>query len=673
MMKKSVLTMLCILMSMTILLPTSPVFADAGADSNADSDAKNTDTFSISETSRFYIVTEEEPAEEILETVQLSDGKFAASQMPSGESLGIVCGSAKHIKAGDIVIRMDSLAVDSAQTAAGIQGANAEEPQADDETEAGTNIQGANAEEPQADDETEAGTNIQGAKSADVEAAKASQGYEIVTSTDGTVWVTAKSSRGLMYGLDELLRLMLLSGGSISCNISEVPASAERTLLLDCGRKYYSPEWIENLIKRMSWQRYTALQLHFSDSEGFRLESEQYPWLTEGEECLTISDLEEICQVANAYHIEIIPELDTPGHMEYIIRKYREHVQADPDFSFTYNGKNYSRDDEGFADISNYSVYRGARSLPSNAGIDLSNEVARAFTASLIDEYADFFAEHGSSTFCIGGDEIFGWNGAKVGGRSFDHNSLWYALEHWVAYAETGADTAVQGETEQKISGADVFIEYLNETAERLAGKGFACRVWNDEMHRMEEQRTELSPEIDIIYWSNDYYPAEDLAKNGNLIHNSDTDWCYYVVRPDKHGGDIMDRTRKYCNAKNIYENWNPRNCARSAGEPSLIPEESCAGGYFAIWSDSPDYKDEKTVWEDTNMRTWANSVRLWNGGDEEKTGYSKFMKYTEIVGTFPGYGGDPSAKTLLPEAAAPEIMKLSMSERISAWFGRLF
>ena len=50
MMKKSVLTILCIMMSVIILLPTSPVFADAGTDSNVDSDAKNADTFSISET-----------------------------------------------------------------------------------------------------------------------------------------------------------------------------------------------------------------------------------------------------------------------------------------------------------------------------------------------------------------------------------------------------------------------------------------------------------------------------------------------------------------------------------------------------------------------------------------------------------------------------------------------
>lgn len=183
-----------------MILPQSAVFADT----EAVSDAKDASTFTISDSSRFYIVTEEEPAAEILATVQSESRKFAAAGIPSETPLAIVCGKEKHMESGDIVIRLDT------------QGAGSEQ------------------------------------SAADVEAARMAQSYEIVTSDDGTVWVTGFTDRGLMYGLDELLKIMMLHDGSVSCNIHETPASSNRTLLLDCGRKYYSPEWIENLIRRMS-------------------------------------------------------------------------------------------------------------------------------------------------------------------------------------------------------------------------------------------------------------------------------------------------------------------------------------------------------------------------------------------------------------------------------------
>ena len=582
---KIIIALLAILM----LLPQS--FAYAGSDEAASEDG----SFRISKESRFYIVSKGRPEEAVLETVKTADSQFAAAKVPSGEPLGIVYGGDRNIAAGDIVVRIEE------------------------------------AEE-SAEPEDQVAAVIE------------EQGYTIVTE-GGTVTVTAKADDGLYYGLGELLRFLILEDGRpLSCNIAETPDTASRTLLLDVGRKYYSPEWIENLIRRMSWQRYSALQLHFSDAQGFGIESEKYPWLTEGREALTFEELEKICEVARACHVDIIPELDTPGHMEYIVKTYRQHAAADPEFTFEYDGTTYTREDEGFSDISNYYVYRGSRSRMSDEGIDLSNDVARAFPASLIDEYADFFAEQGSTSFCLGGDEIFGWDSAAVGGRTFSHAGLWQALEHWQTYA---AETL--GQPEWK--GADVFIDYMNQTAARLEEKGYRCRVWNDQLHRDEEQKVVLDPDIEVVYWSDDYYPAAELAREGYKLHNSDTRWCYYVLRRDKAGGDIMDRTRKNCNGKNIFENWDPHSYGKSQDEPQTIPDENYAGGYFAIWSDQPEFKDEKTVWEDTDLRTWANSVRLWDGSEPERLDFEQFEGYVEKVGAFPGFTGDPGKSPTFAEA----------------------
>ena len=332
--------------------------------------------FKITKSTRFYIATSGDISKGLLNTVKTADSQFAAAKIPSSNPLAIAYGDASGHQSGDIVVSL-------------------------------------------------------------VDSKKNRQAFDITTDGDGSIAVTASGTDGILYGLDTLLQKFMSEGNSlVGVDISESPDSKERTLLLDCGRKYYSAEWIENLIKRMSWQKYTSLELHFSDTKGMRLESKTFPWLNEKKgEYLTYEDMESICKTAKKYHIEIIPDFDSPGHMDYIIEKYAAYVKAHPDYTFKYDGKVYSSQDEGFTNISNYYMHNGAKSDYNNTGIDISNPVAVAFTSALIDEYAYFFARHGSTKFNIGGDELFGWTGTTVGGVSYSYANLWGALDHWQSYA----------------------------------------------------------------------------------------------------------------------------------------------------------------------------------------------------------------------------------------------
>lgn len=566
--------------------------------------------YGITEGSRFFIVSDEGAVAEdasgkaLEETVRTMDAQFAAAGIPSKELLPICTGKRKHAQVGDIVVLLDSdLHMDPAQ-------------------------------------QTPENACLPGVEE---------QMYRIRPMEDGTLEMTARTTDGLWYGMTELLQRCMRGDGVISETVTDAPESAERTLLLDCGRKYYSREWIQNLIRCMSWRRYTSLQLHFSDAEGMKFESEKYPWLNE-EQCLSFADLEAICATAAKYHIEIIPELDSPGHLNYIVQRFAAHAAEDPSFTFRYGGKTWSAADAG-GSISNYYRYGGAQSAFSGQGIDLSNDAARAFIFSLIDEYADFFAQQGCTKFGIGGDELFGWTAAAVGGRTFGHRQHWDALEHWQQYAREELSIP-EG------SAADTFIAYLNELNEHLQEKGYSCRVWNDELLPAGRQHVELDPDIDIIYWTNDYTPVEELVTGGHQIHSSNTDWCYYVIRQDKRGGDIMDRTRKYCNSEYIYEHWDPCNCAGPTQKERRIPAENFAGGYFCIWSDSPGYKSTETVWDDIQMRTWANAAKLWDHDCEEKLSYKKFRKRCKAVSPFPGYSGSCEKYTELPEGNEPQQIR---------------
>lgn len=92
-----------------------------------------------------------------------------------------------------------------------------------------------------------------------------------------------------------------------------VKAYEHRSVLLDCARKYYSVDWIKQLIDLMEENKANELLFHFSENEGMRIESKQYPWLTQGEKGVyTQEDILELGAYAKEKGIELIPSFDSP-------------------------------------------------------------------------------------------------------------------------------------------------------------------------------------------------------------------------------------------------------------------------------------------------------------------------------------------------------------------------
>ena len=56
--------------------------------------------------------------------------------------------------------------------------------------------------------------------------------------------------------------------------IVDYPGTNERAFHLDAARKWWGTDWIESLVKDLSYQGFNKLQFHFSENEGFRVESE---------------------------------------------------------------------------------------------------------------------------------------------------------------------------------------------------------------------------------------------------------------------------------------------------------------------------------------------------------------------------------------------------------------
>jgi len=162
--------------------------------------------------------------------------------------------------------------------------------------------------------------------------------------------ISASDGAGIFRGL-QVLRQLILSGYtceessneisstealSIPCGlIEDKPRYKWRGFMLDCSRYFYSVGFIKHLLDAISLQHINILHWHLTDDQGWRLPVKQYPLLTEvgGKrydsrmDCYmsgfyTEEDIRGIIAYAAARHIEVVPEVDLPGHASAILEAY---------------------------------------------------------------------------------------------------------------------------------------------------------------------------------------------------------------------------------------------------------------------------------------------------------------------------------------------------------------
>lgn len=203
------------------------------------------------------------------------------------------------------------------------------------------------------------------------------EGYK-VTIDDG-ILVEASSYNGLFYGSRTVLQLVKSYEGKLPKGVIEdEPSYKVRSLMLDVGRKHLEFEDLKDWIRLMGWMKYNQLQLHLNDNSwgrypGYRLESKVYPGLASKDGFYTFAQIREIQDFAKGYGVEIIPEIDSPGH-SLAFTVYR------PDLAHP------AIDREGFG----------------LAYLDISRREPVEFIEKLLDEVAPLFD---SKEFHIGTDE----------------------------------------------------------------------------------------------------------------------------------------------------------------------------------------------------------------------------------------------------------------------------
>lgn len=358
--------------------------------------------------------------------------------------------------------------------------------------------------------------------------------------------------------------------GIMPANVMPVQANVElqyRIVHLDCGRKYFSKDWIIALMYEAKAAGYNQVQLAFGN-KGLRfllddmsvntyekqavtdaIKEGNKAYYNAGEKNeLTEAEMDEIFVAADKIGIEIVPLFNTPFHMEAVI---------------TAMGK---------LNITN--AYYDS----NKACLNLSNDYATAFVKALMQKYITYFRGKGCKYFNFGADEyVGGWN--------------------------------------------DTFYNYANDVAKMISEAGMTARAFNDSFRY--NSNTYISNEYlkDVCYWytgysGNLYSGAKTIADSGYNLINTNKD--YYYVLDSSKSSEYKLSSGNYNNGNNSWENYaggfsnttyNNWNTAVGNGNYTATP----AGSMFCIWCDEPGQGTETEVAQQIRMILRVIGARMQN------------------------------------------------------------
>ncbi|HEV8084834.1 MAG TPA: family 20 glycosylhydrolase [Chitinophagaceae bacterium] len=191
------------------------------------------------------------------------------------------------------------------------------------------------------------------------DASLGSEGYKLDV-TSNSVKIGANKPAGIFYGMQTLIQLMPkeiedknvvknITWQIPVCSIKDYPRFGWRGLMFDVSRHFFTKEEVKKYIDEMVKYKYNLLHLHLTDDEGWRIEIKGLPRLTEvgawnvkrvgyfgtfappePDEPRTYGgfytqdDIKEIVQYAKDRFVNILPEIDVPGHSLAAIAAYPE-------------------------------------------------------------------------------------------------------------------------------------------------------------------------------------------------------------------------------------------------------------------------------------------------------------------------------------------------------------
>ncbi len=174
------------------------------------------------------------------------------------------------------------------------------------------------------------------------------EGYQLAISNK-KVLITAYKPQGILWGIQTLRQLLPveilreakvdhIEWGIPNAIIVDKPRFEWRGLMIDYSRTFWNISHTKKYIDALSYFKMNKLHMHLTDNQGWRLEIDQFPALTEKaskfdtmyhepqemEGYYSKADLHELVRYAEARNVELVPEIEMPGHSTEVFAAYPE-------------------------------------------------------------------------------------------------------------------------------------------------------------------------------------------------------------------------------------------------------------------------------------------------------------------------------------------------------------
>jgi len=268
-----------------------------------------------------------------------------------------------------------------------------------------------------------------------------------------------------------------VKNGKIECekaHIEDYPDKPYRSVMVDLARQWHPFELLSDYVDLCWFYKAKYLHLHFMDTQSYTLPSEVYPKLpTEGRH-YTREQIAYLNEYAALRGVEIIPEIEIPGHSASMVNAYPEL---------------FANLEEGEESTDDYSLFNN--NIKNNI-ICIGREGVMDSLRALISEVMEMFPT--SRYFHIGGDEaaIGNWGGCKRCKRYMK---------------------------ERNIDGVrSLYTHVVKEVTDMVLSLGRTPIVWEG----FPKEGTEgISRDVIVTAWESYYHLAPDLIEEGFKIINA--------------------------------------------------------------------------------------------------------------------------------------------------------
>lgn len=386
--------------------------------------------------------------------------------------------------------------------------------------------------------------------------------------------LTAPTDAGIFNATRTVLQSVRTSGGVPEGTVEDRPDRAQRGFMLDIARKHFDVRWIEDRIRDLAGLKLNQLQLHFSDDQAFRIESEKHPEIVSADH-LTKDQVRHLVDLARGLHITVIPEIDSPGHLGAVLK-------AHPDLQL-----------------------RSADGRTQRGAMDISQPGAAEIVDDLLREYAPLFP---GKHWHLGGDEY-----RALADRSPAEN---YPQLARAARDKYGADATIE----------DLATGWLNDRDKTVRAAGAKqVEAWNDGYFR----DTDVAPDSGrtVAYWTGKEIgarePDEYLRENRKVVNLND-EYLYYVLGEPNN--------MPYPTGERIYTQWTPGVLRGTKPVPqSQSGPDRVLGARLAVWCDLADEQTQQQVADGIRLPLRALAQKVWDRRDPALS-WADFKKLADQV-----------------------------------------